>query len=140
MNWCLPSDLLSHHGMFCHLMATPGAPLIAEEGGKETVAVLHKKVAYKSMFLMDTQKPIYLHIVLLVSCAVNDANSDIIFILNIKASWFSEDHLVSQQKSPYLPLQIISDHFLLGCSCCKTKERRAFFPPLCIVCDYLKNI
>lgn len=86
MNWCLPSVLLSHRGMFCHLMMTAGAPLIAKEGEKGTVAVLHKKVAYKSLFLMDTQKPNFLCIVPLVSCAVNDANSDIILILNIKAA------------------------------------------------------
>lgn len=90
MNWCLPSVLPSHHGMFCHLMATAGAPLIAKERGEGTVAVLHKKVAYKSPFLMDTQKPLYLFIVVLVSCVVNNANSDIILILNIKASWFSK--------------------------------------------------
>lgn len=85
MNWCLPS-VLSHRGMFCHLMMTAGAPLIAKEGGKETVAVLHKKVAYKSLLLMDTQNPIFLYIVPLVSCAVNDGNSDIILILNTKAA------------------------------------------------------
>lgn len=72
MNWCLPSVLLSHRGMFCHLMMTAGAPLIAKEGGKGTVTVLHKKVAYKSLFLVHTRKSIYLDIVPLVSCAAND--------------------------------------------------------------------
>lgn len=84
-NWCVPS-VLSHCGVCCHLMTTAGAPLIAKELGKGNVAVLHKKVAYKSLFLMDTQMPVYLCIVPLASCDVNDANSDIILILNIKAA------------------------------------------------------
>lgn len=67
-------------------MMAAGTPLIAKEGGKGTVAVLQRKVAFKSLFLMDTQKPIYLYIFPLVPCAVNDANSDIILVLNIKAA------------------------------------------------------
>lgn len=49
------------------------------------MAVQQKKVAYKALFLMDTQKPIYLCIVPLVSCAVNDANSGVILDINAAA-------------------------------------------------------
>lgn len=72
-------------------MTTAGAPLIAKELGKGTVAVLHKKVAYKSLFLMDTQMPIYLYIAPLASCDSNDTNSSNPHFEHKSSIWFSED-------------------------------------------------